>query len=115
MNDCKPLLRILLKKLSVRTYVKKMAYLLKSIISDAPVTLFIPFRYLENISARVPDLLLKRHVSKHLSFLRDIIPEFANLIEQSLKEYMEVLTLDFLLYLVEFTTNIHENDLEVKR
>ena len=104
----------IVQKMLDRTFdqdvLQRLSYILKNLCKDAPVIAFLPWRFLNDLSAAMTELRNSQNVFQNLIVFRNVAPEFSELLKLSLHASYFTEIADFIDYLIDFVKDVHSGD-----
>ena len=93
-----------------QTLLQAIAYFLKGLTTDAALSNFLPFRHHQDLVQSCTALVDDSTNKKIAISVAEYCPEISRILQASTNsEYMNEVV-NFLLYLIDFITSVHEND-----
>jgi hypothetical protein len=89
-----------------------LAYVLKGLCSDSPVTTFLPWRYHSDMRSAL-DLYTSNSMDSTQNVFKNVAPEFFKLLELSKTNNMIEDVTRFIYYLLDFSSDVHSDDIDI--
>ena len=105
----------IVQKMLLRTFdqdvLQRLSYIVKNLCQDAPVIAFLPWRFLDDLTAALRELKHNQNVVHSLLTFKDVSPEISDLLQLSLNTPHFSDIVHFIEYLIDFVKDVHSEDI----